>query len=132
MAKNKDFEAINRMNAFELHEFIVNGIRGLGASVLPQYEDFTEKVLSETITDLKVIERQLDNIIGYAFDEKILVLYKKILKKIYPRAPEVVEFHIDEYYNYHKDDGEVDVELEGTSVKITPIDKKKRYKEFLA
>ena len=125
MAEDDQEDELDFMANFADH------IKGLANGVLPIYKDFAEKVDSGLITDINIIERQLDNILGYCFDEKILVHYKKILRKIYPQHPEIVEFHIDEYYNFHKDE-EVDVFLVGTSLKIKPVSKKNRYRDFLA
>ena len=125
MAKSK------REEALELHASIVAQIRGLAGSVMPEYEEFAEKVMSENITDINIIERKLDNMIEYCFDEKILILYKKILEKIYPQAPEVVEFHVNEYYEIYKTD-DVDFELEGSKIKYTHKSIKERIEEFFS
>ena len=121
--------------AQRLHESIVGHIKNLKEGIkqlVPHFEAYAEKVISEEITDMDAIEKQLDSMIDFCFEDEVLIPYKKILKKIYPRDPDLVESHIDIYYDFHMDDDEVDMELEGTSLKLTPIDKKKRYKEFLS
>ena len=125
MAKNK------REEALRLHKLIVDSINNMEGSVLPEFEEFAEKVLSESITDIDVIEKKLDHIMAYTHIDKILSLYRKILRKIYPQAPEVVEFHINEYYEMNRSD-DVDFSLEGTTVKYIRKSLKERVDEFFA
>ena len=120
-----------REEAEKLHAFIVDSINNMANGVLPEFTEFAEKVLSESITDIDVIEKKLDHMLSYTFDDKILVLYRNILRKIYPQAPEVVEFHINEYYEMSKS-GDVDFKLVGSTVKFIRKSLKERIKEFFA
>ncbi|MCL2026743.1 MAG: hypothetical protein FWG92_08070 [Leptospirales bacterium] len=98
MTDNTDKEHFD--NIFNLAEQIT----GLADRVFPYYKAFAEEVTSDCITDINVIERELDYILSYCFDERILLLYKKILKKIYKQYPSVVKFYVDAYYDMFESD----------------------------
>jgi len=124
-----------REEALRLHELILQGIQNMKDSAVklfPYFEAFTEKVLSETVTDLKVIERELENMMDLDFDDDILLLYKKILKKIYPRAPEIVEFFVEQYYEMNRTEDDVDFELEGSTVNFIHKSIQEKIDEFFA
>ena len=82
-------------------------ITGLADRVFPYYEAFAEEVVSGCITDINEIERELDYILSYCFDNRILLLYKKILRKIYKQYPAVVKSYVDAYYDMYESDEEL-------------------------
>ena len=84
---------------------LVEQITGLVDRVFPYYKTFAEEVASDSITDINVIERELDYILSYCFDNRILLLYKKILRKIYKQYPAVARSNIDAYYDMFESDG---------------------------
>jgi len=86
---------------------LVEQITGLADKVFPYYEAFAEEVASDCITDINEIERELDYILSYCFDNRILLLYKKILRKTYKQYPSVVKSYVDAYYDmFESDEGE--------------------------
>ena len=84
-------------------------IKGIADNVFPVYKAFTEDVVFERITDITEIELTLDYMLTYCFDDRILALYKKILRKFYKSYPHMVKSHVDAYYEmyvYEGDDSE--------------------------
>ena len=81
-------------------------IKELANNAFPVYEAFTEDVVSGRIADINEIELTLDYMLTYCFDDKILSLYKKILRKLYKQYPGVVKDYVDIYYDMYKNDGD--------------------------
>jgi hypothetical protein len=57
---------------FEAVSGLVEQIAGLVDDYLPYYSAFTNDVLRNRVTDLVSIERQLDSMLSYCFDDRIL------------------------------------------------------------
>ena len=55
-------------------------IAGMADDSLPYFSTFADDVVHNRITDIVSIERQLDSMVSYCFDDRILILYKKILR----------------------------------------------------
>ena len=76
---------------------IAESILELGKSALPIYKEFAEDIIYERITNIEQIERQLDFMVSYCFDVEILSLYKSILRKLYSKHPDTVQFYVQQY-----------------------------------
>jgi len=86
---------------------LAEGIIDLAKSVLPFYKEFTEDVIHERITDINEIERQLDYMLSFCFDDEILLLYKAVLRKLYDEYPDTVCFYVQGYRDMYEDDEQV-------------------------
>ena len=84
---------------------LVERLAGLADDNLPYYSAFTGDVVHNRITDIVSIERQLDSMLSYCFDDRILLLYKKILRKLINQHPETVKCYVDAYHIMYVDDG---------------------------
>ena len=62
---------------------------------LPYYRSFVDKVESGVVTDLRAIEWELDLMLSACFDERVLVLYKRVLRKLVDEHCEVVKFYVE-------------------------------------
>ena len=98
---------------------LIDGIVGLfeqlnllAKSTVPHYEYFTRNVEKGIITNIHQIEYEMDRMLTFCFDDEILVLYKRVLRKIFNQHPEIVKFYVDAYYDMHgeNDDDELDDE----------------------
>jgi hypothetical protein len=63
---------------FEKIGTLAEQIQAAANDVLPYYEEFTESVVCGRITDIKRIEYQLDFMLTYCFDDRILSRYTSI------------------------------------------------------
>ena len=91
---------------FENVSSLAKEINGLANNAFPFYKAFTEDVVSGRISDIKEIEWNLDYMLTFCFDDRILTLYKKILRKIYKQYPDAVKFYVDTYYDMYERDGD--------------------------
>jgi hypothetical protein len=91
---------------FEAVSGLVEQITGLVDDNLPYYSAFTDDVLHNRVTDLVSRERQLDSMLSYCFDDRILLLYKKIIRKLFTQHPETVKCYVDAYYMMYGDGGD--------------------------
>ena len=76
---------------------LAESILELGKSALPIYKEFAEDVIYERIINIEQIERQLDFMVSYCFNDEILFLYKSILRKLYSKHPDTVQFYVQLY-----------------------------------
>jgi hypothetical protein len=83
---------------------IAESISGLADIALPEYQLFTNDVISGRIKDINQIERKLDFMLDFCFDNRILLLYKKILRHIFYKHPDTVKFYVDAYLERYEDD----------------------------
>ena len=72
---------------------------------LPYYLAFTDNVVHGRTTDIASIERELDSMLAFCFDDRILLLYKKILRKIFNQHPETVKCYVDVYHMMYGENG---------------------------
>ena len=78
---------------------LAKSILELEKSALPIYKEFAEDVIYERIIDIKQIEWQLDFMVSYCFDVEILSLYKAILRKLFSKHPDTVQFYVQQYFD---------------------------------
>jgi hypothetical protein len=89
---------------FEDIRTIVESFKALSKSALPAYTNITEDIINDRITDINEIERTLDYMLDLCFDDEILLLYKAILRKLYPKYPNVVASYIKYYFEMYESD----------------------------
>ena len=87
---------------------IARQLKGLSEQILPHYQDFTYNVENGRINDINTIERELDYMLSFCFDERVLVLYKRVLRKIYYTHPDIVKSYIDSYLDMYENDDDDD------------------------
>lgn len=56
-----------------------------------------DQIISSKITDCKVIEQTLDIMLDTAFDEKVLILYKKLCRYYYFIDPQAAVSYVEFY-----------------------------------
>ena len=95
----------NAPDFFEHIAGLAEQIRGLADDALPGYEDFTARVVRGQIKDRNQIEHQLDYMLTFCFDDRILALFKRVLRKIHTRYPETVLSYITAYREMYENDG---------------------------
>lgn len=95
----------NDPDFFEHIAGLAEQIRGLADDALPGYEDFTDRVIRGQIKELKQIEHHLDNMLTFCFDDRILSLFKRVLRKLYKQYPETVYSYIMAYREMYESDG---------------------------
>jgi len=95
-------------DSFEKIAVLAQQFKGLANDALPIYKAFSEDVLCERLTDIQEIERNLDGMVSFCFDDRILLLYKKVLRKLYDQHPETVKSYVDIYYDMFEENGEGD------------------------
>jgi hypothetical protein len=76
-------------------------MRSIAIAALPAHEDFTSAVLQNRITAQNEIERQLDYMLDFGFDERTLLLFKKILRHILPKYPDTVSYYVNAYREWY-------------------------------
>jgi hypothetical protein len=80
---------------------LISQLRTLAAAALPAHEDFTNAVLQNRITAQNEIEHSLDYMLDFCFDERTLLLYKKILRHILPKYPDTVSYYVNAYREWY-------------------------------
>jgi len=83
---------------------IVDHLVDLSNDAYHEFDAFADDVACSRITDIIEIERTLDSMVVYCFDERILNLYKKILRKLIRQYPDTVECYVDLYYKMYGPD----------------------------
>lgn len=78
-----------------------------------QFAIFVGDVISGRITNIYTIEHTMDYMIGFGFDDRIEVLYKKLCRFLYPKYPQMIVNHVKGYLetNREEDMAEEFVEL---------------------
>ena len=84
----------------------------LAKSTIPHYRQFVHGVENGVITDINQIEHEMDHMLSFCFDDDVLVLYKRVLRKIFNQYPEIVKFYIEAYYDMYSDDDDNEDELD--------------------
>ena len=69
------------------------------------YLPLVEDVCSRTVSEAE-LSHLLDYLLGFAYDEKILVLYKKVCRRYLYSYPGCIKFYVEAYRELWEDDGE--------------------------
>jgi hypothetical protein len=62
-----------------------------------------KNIIKTNIKDSGRIERLLDNMLSFCYDEEILLQYKKLLRYYYPIDPEGTTFYVKAYMDMYND-----------------------------
>ena len=90
----------------EVVDEIVDGIGGLVGNIsemaeqaLKSYMPIAEDIIAGRITGENNIGYQLDFMLDFCWDDKVLTLYKKVLRSIKDKHPDLVVSYIESYKN---------------------------------
>ena len=88
----------------EKYEELLEGIKGLADQMnqltelaYVQYAPVVEDLIKRRCTDENEIEHLLDWILDFAYEEKMLLLFKKVCRYYYPINPQATAEHINYY-----------------------------------
>ena len=88
----------------EKYEEFIDGIKGLAEQMNQltklahvQYSPVVEDLIKRRCTDENEIEHLLDWILDFAYEEKMLLLFKKVCRYYYPINPKATEDYINFY-----------------------------------
>ncbi|MDA3925755.1 MAG: hypothetical protein PF904_13735 [Kiritimatiellae bacterium] len=80
---------------FELAEQIHNLQNVAAAQTRTLYENEVEQIIQRDIKDEHRIERILDQLLDVAFDDKVLVLFKKLCRHLYFFNPDASSSYVN-------------------------------------
>ena len=69
-----------------------------------QFAIFVGDVISGRITNIYTIEHTMDYMIGFGFDDRIEVLYKKLCRFLYPKYPQMIVNHVKGYLETNREE----------------------------
>lgn len=72
-------------------------VNELAKKGLDNFENEVEMIISENLKDKKRIETVLDYMLGFCFDEDMLLLYKKLLRYYFKIDAYATAFYINSY-----------------------------------
>ena len=76
---------------------IARDVQNLARDAAQQYSAEIEAILKAQSRDSRRIERCLDGMLGFCFDDGVLVLYKKLCRYYFDIDPEAVVSYINAY-----------------------------------
>jgi hypothetical protein len=76
---------------------LARGMQDLARVAVKQYSAEVEAILTTQIRDSKHIERCIDGMLDFCFDDEMLVLYKKLCRYYYNIDPEVTVSYVNFY-----------------------------------
>ena len=78
---------------------LVENLSGMAEQALKSYMPIAEDIIAERIVGENNIGYQLDFMLDFCWDDKVLALYKKVLRSIKNKYPELVVSYIEAYKN---------------------------------
>ena len=72
-------------------------IQGLAKQALYQYTPIAEDIIAGRITGENEIESHLDSMLNLCYDDAVLALYKRILRSLFYKYPELVNYYAYAY-----------------------------------
>lgn len=69
-----------------------------------QFSVFVDDVISGRLTNIYTIERTMDYMVDFGFDERIETIYKKLCRFLYPQYPKMVTDHVKFYLETNRED----------------------------
>ncbi len=72
-------------------------VKQLASQAVQQYSPEVDLIISSECRDDKRIEHLLDWMLDFCFDEKMLLLYKKLCRYYFSFNPEATAYHINSY-----------------------------------
>lgn len=91
----------------ELMDGVKQAIGEFQASVdlaYSQFSVFVDDVISGRLTNIYTIERTMDYMVDFGFDERIETIYKKLCRFLYPQYPKMVTDHVKFYLETNRED----------------------------
>jgi hypothetical protein len=81
---------------------ITNTLKSISERAFLHFKSFVDNLDSNKIDDINTVEWQLDSMLQYCYDERILKLFKKVLRKIYYKYPAIVKSYVDSYLELYE------------------------------
>lgn len=69
-----------------------------------QFAVFVGDVISGRLKDINMIEHTMDYMVGFGFDDRIEVLYKRLCGFLYPKYPQMVVSHVKVYLEINREE----------------------------
>ncbi|MCC2645164.1 MAG: hypothetical protein K0R94_942 [Burkholderiales bacterium] len=83
---------------------LVEGMQNLALQALSIYNQDVEQIIRTKSTDIKYIERTLDSILGFCFNQDMLNLFKKLCRYYYFIDKQATGEYIYMYKDMYEDD----------------------------
>ena len=80
-------------------ETLAKQIQGMTEQALYSLTPIAEDIINGVITAEKDIDRHLSFMLDFCYDDSVLLLYKRVLRSLYKKHPELVR----DYCHYYKD-----------------------------
>jgi len=92
---------------------LANGIgtafQSMARRGLAIYTPIVNDILNEKISAPAEIERYLESMLDFCYDDEVLLLYKKVCRFLYPKYPQLVNSAVMNYKEmWDSDESEVD------------------------
>jgi len=62
-----------------------------------EYEPIVKQIIASDNRDTQIIERTLDGLLDFCFDDEILLLYRKLCRHLYSFDPEAACYYVNAY-----------------------------------
>ena len=62
----------------------------------------SDQICNDPLADQNEVEKMLDSLLGYCYDDRILDLYKKVCKTFYSKYPNMIAEHILMYKDMYE------------------------------
>ena len=86
-------------------------MQDLAVQALYQYTPIAEDIIAGRITGENNIERHLDFMLDFCWDDTVLLLYKRVLRSLYKEYPALVASYVYAYRDmWDSEEGEQDAE----------------------
>ncbi|MDR2232390.1 MAG: hypothetical protein LBE56_04605 [Tannerella sp.] len=92
---------------------IAEQMHGMAESALYRFTPIAEDIISGKIAGANNIGHQLDFMLDYCFDDNVLILYKRVLRSLYPKYPELVSTYVYAYRDMWDSDDEEGESMNG-------------------
>ncbi len=76
---------------------LANSLGDLANRALEAYSPLVESIVKDRSKDVDLIEHTLDGLLGFCFDSRALVLFKKVCAYYYAINPHAVAWHVNSY-----------------------------------
>jgi hypothetical protein len=90
------------MSEKDLAKSIADSLKSLSQRAYPYYKSVADNLDTNKIDDINAVEWELDSMLQYCYDERILKLFKKVLRKIHYKYPAIVKSYVDSYLELYE------------------------------
>lgn len=100
MTKNKKIKRNNKKNLNDLVQSIgsmTKSMQGLARQAEIQYSLEVEDIIASKNQDTNKIQLLLDYMLSFCFDDRVLLLYKKLCRYYLPIDPEGTVYYVNAY-----------------------------------